>query len=57
MLPNYEAEIRDQEYAADGTLYLRLPSEQAQPFIDRVTDESNGQVLIEMPKAGSANEP
>ena len=47
LLPEFEAEIVDQDYATDVTLRLRLPIEQSKPLKERLVALTNGQVLIE----------
>ncbi len=47
LLPEYEADVLDEEFAADVTLRLRLPEEQAAPLSAAVIDLTHGQALIE----------
>ncbi|NOX61450.1 MAG: YigZ family protein [Chloroflexi bacterium] len=46
LLPEFEAAIVEQTYAADVTLRLRLPVEQARPLEERLIGLTNGQVLV-----------
>lgn len=48
MLPNYEVEIVDQEFAADVTYRLRLPQEHLAPFSTAFVELTNGQALLEV---------
>lgn len=47
LLPEFEAELRGEEYAADVTYRIRLPEEQATALQRRLAELTNGQVLIE----------
>lgn len=47
LLPQFEADVVDEEFAADVTLRLRLPAEQTEPFAAAVVDLTHGQALIE----------
>ncbi|MEI2691009.1 MAG: YigZ family protein [Anaerolineae bacterium] len=49
VLPEFEAEVRREDYAADVTYLLRLPEEQAAALQQRLVELTNGQVLIEIP--------
>lgn len=46
LLPEYEAEITAQDYAADVSLQVRLPETQIQPLQDAVMELTAGAVLI-----------
>lgn len=48
LLPDYEAELLGEEYAADVTYWLRLPSEQLPGFDAAVSELTNGQALLEV---------
>lgn len=48
LLPDYEAELLGEEYAADVTYRLRLPSEQLPGFDAAVSELTNGQALLEV---------
>lgn len=48
LLPEYEAEVLDEEYAADVTYHLRLPTEHLDAFSEAVTALTNGQALLEV---------
>lgn len=48
LLPDYEAELRRQDYAADVTFDLRLPVEHVTALMARLTEATNGQVLFEL---------
>lgn len=48
MLPDFEAEIVDEEYAADVTFRVTLPQEQQEAFTDAVISLTSGQALIEL---------
>lgn len=47
LLPEFEAELIQEEYATDVSYQLSLPLEQLTPFINAITELTNGQVLIE----------
>lgn len=47
LLPEFEAELLDEEFAGDVTLRLRLPAEQAAPLTAALIDLTHGQALIE----------
>lgn len=48
LLSDYEAELLGEEYAADVTYRLRLPSEQLPGFDAAVSELTNGQALLEV---------
>ena len=47
LLPEFEAQVRSEEYGADVTYHLRLPQEHAPALQQRLVELTNGQVLIE----------
>ena len=47
LLPEFEVEIRSEDYGADVTYHLRLPEEHAAALQQRLMELTNGQVLIE----------
>jgi len=47
LLPEFEVEMRGEEYGADVTYHLRLPEEHAPAWQQRLVELTNGQVLIE----------
>lgn len=47
LLPQFEATIADEQYAADVTYRIRLPEEQAAGLQQALTELTNGQVLVE----------
>lgn len=47
LLPEYEAELVEEEYTTDVSYQLLLPVEQLSPFVDAVTELTNGQALLE----------
>lgn len=47
MMPDFEVQVLQQEYAADVTYRLRLPAEHADAFTARVVELTNGQALVE----------
>lgn len=47
LLPDFDAELIQEEYATDVSYQLTLPVEQLSPFTAAVTDLTNGQALIE----------
>jgi uncharacterized YigZ family protein len=49
ILPEFEAEVRREDYAADVTYLLRLPEEQVVALQQRLVEMTNGQVLMEIP--------
>lgn len=51
LLPEYEAEVVDQRFAAEVALELRLPVESAAAFRERVADLSRGQAVCTMEPA------
>ena len=48
LLPAYEVQVLDQQFAADVTYRLKLPEEHADGFTARVVELTNGQALVEM---------
>ena len=48
LLPEYEAELTHQEFAADVTFRVKVPIERVAPFTTRLTDLTHGQALIEV---------
>jgi putative IMPACT (imprinted ancient) family translation regulator len=48
LLPEYEAEILQEEYAADATFAVELPSEHVASFTEGITTLTNGLALIEV---------
>ena len=48
LLPEYEVQVLDQQFAADVTYRLKLPEEHADSFTARVVELTNGQALVEM---------
>jgi len=48
LLPDFEAELVQEEYATDVAYQLCLPVEQLAPFTQAVTELTNGQALIEI---------
>lgn len=50
LAPDFEAEIIDQEFAADVTLRLRVPEEQADSLEQALIGLTNGQIVIERAK-------
>jgi uncharacterized YigZ family protein len=47
LLPDYEVETLDEEYAVDVTYTVQLPESQMAAFTDAVVSLTNGQALIE----------
>ncbi len=47
LLPDFEAELLQEEYATDVSYAVELPVEQLQPFVAAVTELTDGQALIE----------
>jgi uncharacterized YigZ family protein len=47
LLPQFEAEILRQEFAADATFYVKLPAEHAGAFAAQVVELTNGLALVE----------
>jgi len=47
MLPEYEAAILDEIYAADVTYRIQLPAERADVFEQALVGLTNGTVLVE----------
>lgn len=52
LLPDFEAKIQGEEYAADVTYRIRLPEEQAQAFAEALVGLTNGAVLVEWVEDG-----
>ena len=48
MLPDYEAELINEEYTADATFRVQLPNEQVDTFTESITSLTNGLALIEI---------
>lgn len=48
LLPEFEADLRGDEYGADVTYRLRLPQDRAPALQQRLLELTNGQVLIEV---------
>lgn len=48
LLPDFEAEVLDEEYAADVTYRLRLPDEHLPDFTQAINALTNGQALLEV---------
>ena len=48
MLAGYEAELLSEEFATDVTMQVKLPLEQKEPFINALTEMTNGNALIEV---------
>lgn len=48
ILPDFEAEVIQEEYATDVAYHLSLPLEQLNAFSDAVSEITNGQALIEV---------
>lgn len=48
LLPEFEAEVQGEDYAADVTYRLRLPEEQAAALQQRLVELTSGQVLVEV---------
>jgi uncharacterized YigZ family protein len=48
LLPEFEAEVRSQEYGTDVTYHLRLPEEHAPALQQRLMELTNGQMLIDI---------
>jgi uncharacterized YigZ family protein len=48
LLPQYEVELLSEEYAADATFHLQLPSEHLATFTEAVTTLTNGLALIDV---------
>ena len=47
LLPDYEVNILQEDYAADVTYHIELPEDLLDPFIGAVTSLTNGQSVIE----------
>lgn len=48
MLPDYEADVLDEEFAVDVTYTLQVPDEHVKAFSAAVTSLTNGRALIEV---------
>jgi putative IMPACT (imprinted ancient) family translation regulator len=48
MMPEYDAELLGEAYAADATFRIELPSEHLTAFSEAVTTLTNGVALIEL---------
>ena len=48
LLPAYEAEITQEEYATDVTYQFKLPAEKLTTFMQAITELTNGQALLEV---------
>jgi uncharacterized YigZ family protein len=48
LLPEFDAEVRSEEYGVDVTYRLRLPEEHAPALQQRLVELTNGQVLIDI---------
>lgn len=48
MFADYEVELLNEEYAADATFRLRLPSEHVEAFTEAVTTLTNGLAIIDV---------
>lgn len=48
IVPDFEAEILAEEFAADITLRVKMPIEQMQNFSDAIIDMTNGSALIDV---------
>ena len=53
LLPEFEVQVLDEEYAADATYRVLLPETMAEAFAQAVIDLSNGQALVERESANS----
>lgn len=51
IVPDFEAEILNEDFAADITLRLKLPLEQVQNFSNTIIDMTNGGALIDVVSA------
>lgn len=49
-LDSYEATLLDEEFGTDVTIQVKLPIEQKEPFINALTDLTNGNALVEVMK-------
>ena len=47
-LPDFEAEIMDEEFGADVTFEIRIPEENMLSFTDEMNELTNGQAQIEI---------
>jgi uncharacterized YigZ family protein len=48
MLPEFEAEVLNEEYAVDATYRIQLPTEHVEAFSEAVTTLTNGLAIIEV---------
>ena len=48
LLPEYEVELVNEEYAEDAAFRLQLPTEHLPAFIEAITSLTNGQALIDI---------
>ena len=48
LLPEYEVELVNEEYAVDAAFRLQLPTEHLPAFIEAITSLTNGQALIDI---------
>jgi putative IMPACT (imprinted ancient) family translation regulator len=48
LLPDYEAEVLEEEYAADVTYRLCLPSQHVDAFGSAIASLTNGQAVFEL---------
>lgn len=48
LLPDFEAELLSEEYAADVAYQISLPIEQLAPLTTAITELTNGQALVEL---------
>lgn len=48
MLPDYEVELLKEEYSADATFRVQLPSEHIETYTEAITSMTNGLALIEL---------
>lgn len=47
LLPEYEVEVLDEEFAVDAAFRLKLPVSQADGFVQAVAELTNGQAIVE----------
>ena len=47
-LPDFEAEITTEEFGIDVTFEIKIPQENASPFIEAITELTHGRAQIEM---------
>ncbi len=48
LLPDYEVEVLEEEFAIDVTIRLKLPVESVEPFREAVANLTNGEALVEV---------